>query len=287
MKKSETVGLWTHFRAVIRPSLLAILVAIATGALGCSKRDASMARSSSPEPVAAATTGASVAPSADRAVRITVEMTVVTKHRDQAVAAVRAALADLGGFVASGSVSGEDGNGSASFEVKVPARDVGTFRARMAALGEVRRDSEKAEDVTEARADLRARLGNARAEESRMLALLAEKTGNLADVVAVEKELAAVRETIERFEAQERVLEGQIAMATVKVEVVTAFMPEPTGAIPRLAEAGREGIETAWGFLVGTGVLLLAAGPTLMVLGLFGAVMFFSVRRLRRVRRAA
>ena len=35
----------------------------------------------------------------------------------------------------------------------------------------------------------------------------------------VEKELSGVRETIERMEAQDRVLEGQIALATVKIHL--------------------------------------------------------------------
>jgi Domain of unknown function (DUF4349) len=255
---------------------------------GCSKAEPSHSASARVESSPAPGQGASAAmPAAsplpeERAMRITVEMSVVVAHRDVAVRGLRAALADFGGYVSNGSVAGPDATGSASFEVKVPASRVEAFRAAVRSLGDVRADTEKAEDVTEARADVRARLGNARAEETRMVALLGEKTGTLADVMAVERELARVRETIERFEAEERVLLGQIAMATVKVDLGTSFVASAPGAGSRLAEAAHDGIETAWGFLLGTGVFLLAAGPTLLILVLFALGAFFGGRNLRR-----
>jgi hypothetical protein len=218
----------------------------------------------------------------ERAMRVTVDMTIVVAHRDDAVARLRAALAQFGGYVSSGSVSGLDGTGGASFELKVPASRVEAFRAVVSSLGEVRADNEKAEDVTEARADVRARLANARAEESRMVALLGEKTGNLADVVALEKEVSRVRETIERFEAEERVLLGQIAMATVKVQVETSYVALDPTPRERLASAAKEGVDTAWAFLVGTGVFLLASGPTLLLLAFMVAALFFTARFARR-----
>ena len=253
----------------------------------CAKSESKAAGASSPPAAAAvAKVDSPSLPPQERAMRITVEMSVVVRHRDAAVSALRAALADVGGYVGNGSVSGPDSTGSASFEVKVPAARVGAFRTALRALGDVRSDTEKAEDVTEARADVQARLANARAEEGRMLALLTDKTGNLADVVAVEKELARVRETIERIEAEERVLSGQIAMATVKVELETSFEASEPGASSRLARAAREGGETAWGFLVGTGVFLLAAGPTLLILAALGYLAFLAVRTLLRRQRA-
>jgi hypothetical protein len=263
----------------------ALTVALIAGLLAqtaCSK-----SRSAESSPASAAALPAPATQSAspilqERAMRITVEMTIIVTHRDAAVSRLRSALADAGGYVSNGSITGPDAMGGASFEVKVPATRVEAFRAAVESLGEVRADNEKAEDVTEARADVRARLANARAEESRMVAILSEKTGSLADVVAVEKELARVRETIERFEAEERVLLGQIAMATVKVELATVYVASDPTPGERLVSAGKEGMDTAWGFIVGTGVLLLAAGPTLLVLGLMAAALFLAGRTVRR-----
>jgi hypothetical protein len=222
------------------------------------------------------------APSADRAMRITVETAVLVPHRDAAVASLRELVKEFGGYVAEGSVSGSDVGGSAQFTAKVPAARVTEFRARLAGLGEVTGDSEKAEDVTEARADVQARLRNARAEDQRMLDLLGNRTGTLADVVAVEKELARVRETIERIEAEERTLEGQIAFATVKVRLETIYVATSEGTAHKLGEAAKEGLTTAKSFVLGTVALALTVGPTLLILIAMGYVVLRMVRAWRR-----
>jgi len=269
-----------------------LLAATLVTQLGCSREPDQSARSQAPPPAAAAPPSGS-APSEtpraeERAMRIMVDMTVLVAHRNHAVSGLRAALADLGGYVSNGAVSGADTGGAASFELKVPASRVEALRAAVRALGEVRADTEKAEDVTEARADVQARLKNARSEEARLVAILTDRTGSLADVVTVEKEVARVRETIERYEAEERVLVGQIAMATVKVELesepVASSEPRST---EKLAAAAATGVTTAWAFLVGSGVLLLSAGPTLTIVALFGGALLLAARALlRRIHRA-
>jgi hypothetical protein len=229
------------------------------------------------------------APSADRAMRITIDTTVLVAHRDDSVAALRAAVQTLGGYVSEGVLSGSDDGGSARFTVKVPVTKLEGFRATVAALGKVQSDSEKAEDVTEARADLRARLHNARAQEQRLLDLLANRTGNLGDVVLVEKELGTARETIERMEAEERTLEGQIAFATVNVTLDTVYVPIDPSVGDRLKEAAVDGVSAARAFVIGASVLALSAGPTLVIIlaGLYAMYRVAAWEVARRRRRAA
>jgi len=223
--------------------------------------------------------------SADRAMRITVDTAMLVPHRDAAVSALRALVSAFGGYVGEGTVSGADVGGSAQFTVKVPAAAVTEFRAKLAALGEVTTDSEKAEDVTDARADIKARLRNARAEDQRLLDLLANRTGNLGDVVLVEKELASVRESIERQEAEERTLEGQIAFATVKVRLETIYVATSEGTMHRLGEAASDGVTAAKGFVLGTATVGLTAGPTLLIMAAMGYAVFLVLRAVVRRRR--
>lgn len=164
----------------------------------------------------------------------------------------------------------------------MPVAALLAFRAEIARLGEIVSDAEKAEDVTEQRADIKARLGNARAEEKRLLELLDKRTGNLAEVVAVEKELASVRETVERMEAQERVLEGQIASATVKIHLAERHAYARAGAGRRIVQAAGEGIHNAGAVLVGLCVVGAQVGPTLLVLAAIGSALFAAVRFLVR-----
>jgi hypothetical protein len=259
------------------------------------------ARASSPEPSGAshasqaATTPASpgsgvTAPSADRAMRITIDTTVLVPHRDPAVVALRAFVQIVGGYVSEGTLSGADQGGSARFTVKVPVSKLGGFRDSVAGLGKVESDSEKAEDVTEARADLKARLHNARAQEQRLLDLLTNHTGNLGDVVLVEKELGSARETIERLEAEERTMEGQIAFATVNVTLDTVYVAVDPTTGDRLAEAAKDGISGGKTFVLGAGIVALSAGPTILIIaaGLYATYRFFAWnQRRRKAKRAA
>jgi len=276
-RSSQTVSL------AVATSLLAISAGCGRAASESAPRAAPALAMVAPSPGG----GGNAPPAADRAMRITVETTVVVAHRDAAVSALRSAVAAFGGYVSEGTLSGADQGGSARFTVKVPASSVSDFRGKLASLGDVRSDSEKAEDVTEARADLRARLHNARAQEQRLLDLLQNHTGNLGDVVMVEKEIASVRETIERLEAEERTMEGQISFATVKVELDTVYVPVTTGPGHQLAVAAADGIDTAKSFVLGTVALALATGPTLLILAAMAYGVFFVLRAWVRQRRRA
>ncbi|WP_437599480.1 DUF4349 domain-containing protein [Sorangium sp. So ce590] len=281
----------------LRTSLsVALLSALTlTGACARSDRSSSAPGESAPAPLQAAALdlqaqapAPGVPPLAQRAMRITVDTTILVDAFDPAIQRLRTAVEEHGGYVSEARVHGGP-HRSASLEARVPSAKVGAFRAVVASAGEVVADAEKAEDVTEQRADIGARLRNARAQEKRLLDLLSDRTGSLADVVAVEKQLGSVRETIEQIEAQERLLEGQIAYATVKISITTRREEPTVGAGGRIARAAREGVENAGTVVVSAVVLLAAAGPTLLLLAALGGALFYALRALvrRQQRRAA
>ena len=283
------------------PWALTLAAALACASLaGCGKRDeaashngpgTSTLAAQAPATEGRAASSEPLAPvQAQRAMRITVESTVRVDGVDAASAALRALVERHHGYIAAARTSGAGGRDSASFDLRVPASSVGGFRSQVAELGTLLSDTEKAEDVTEQRADIDARVRNARAQEKRLLDLLSDKTGTLTDVMAVEKELASVRETIERIEAQQRVLEGQIAMATVRVELVGRNVAAPAGAGLRIGDAVGEGLRAAGSFVVGLVIAILWAGPTLLIVAAMGFVAYrvgrFFVRRSRAHRAA-
>jgi len=273
----------TRFHVV---RLFALIALLAVAGAGCADESKSEPTGAAPQALnatapAADKAGGAMAP-ADRAMRITIETSITVKDVDAAAQAVRALVAQHGGYVGEAKTWGDDDGRLVSFEVHVPVPQLPAFRAGVSGLGEVTSDSERAEDVTEQRADINARLGNARAEEKRLLELLEQHTGSLADVVAVEKELASVRETIERMEAQQRVLEGQIATATVKIHLSSRHASPRVGPGRRVLRAAGDGIDNAGSFLVGAAVVAASAGPTVLIVGLLGYALFRVVRALRR-----
>jgi hypothetical protein len=138
-------------------------------------------------------------------------------------------VADLatrsGGFVANSSIqTGQNETRSAMIEIRVPAdRYDGTLDA-LRAVGEVKSASTNTQDVGEEFVDVTARVTNAKRLEDRLLTLLATRTGKLDDVLSVERELARVREEIERFEGRLRYLTTKVSMSTI---TVTVFEPGP------------------------------------------------------------
>jgi Domain of unknown function (DUF4349) len=112
-----------------------------------------------------------------------------------------------------------------TYVFRVPAEKFDAVFEQLAALGAVAHRRVDAQDVTEEVQDLELRLRNARALRDRYEELL-KRAEKVEDVLAIQKELAGVTETIER-------LEGQIKarMTDVKMSRITLRL-EPAAAGP-------------------------------------------------------
>jgi hypothetical protein len=103
--------------------------------------------------------------------------------------------------------------------LRVPAARLEDALKALRALGEVIGESQGADDVTEQVVDLDARLANHRNTEKRLNDLLLKRTGALADVLAAEREVARVREEIERLDAQRKNLDRRVIYAAITLQV--------------------------------------------------------------------
>ena len=133
---------------------------------------------------------------------------------------LRQLTVSLGGFLGNVSIqTGANQVRSATLEMKIPAARFDSAMLGMPALGKVEQSSATAEDVGEEFVDITARVANAKRLESRLVSLLATRTAKLSDVLAVERELARVREEIERHEGRIRFLSTRVATSTINVTV--------------------------------------------------------------------
>lgn len=184
---------------------------------------------------------------------------------DQAALKVRALAASLGGHVANSQFEGGEHNvRSATLELKIPAARYDEAVSQLATIGEVESVNSTSEDVGEEYVDVTARVANARRLEQRLVQLLATRTGRLEDVLAVERELARVREEIERAEGRLRYLRTRAAMSTLTVLV---HEDEPilgrAGDNPIVAAfkaAWRNFVRFVAGLIAAMGVMIPAAG---------------------------
>lgn len=168
---------------------------------------------------------------------------------------------------------------SATLEVKVPAARFDEALASLSPIGHVESVSSTAQDVGEEFFDLSARQANSQRLEERLINLLATRAGSLEDVLAVERELARVREEIERYTGRLRYLRTRVAISTL---TVTVHEPEPliggSGGdnviFGAFKSAWRNFVQFVAGFIAYLGILVPTA--VLVVLAVMGW------RRLRR-----
>lgn len=139
---------------------------------------------------------------------------------EPAILKVRELARQLGGYVANSSISGgRDQVRSATLELKIPAAKYDQAIGGLNNIGKVEAVNTSVEDVGEEFVDITARVTNAKRLEERLVTLLATRTGKLEDVLAVERELARVREEIERYEGRIRFLKTRAAVSTLSITV--------------------------------------------------------------------
>jgi len=139
---------------------------------------------------------------------------------DPAVLKIRQLATQVGGYIANSSISGgHDQIRQATIELKIPATKYEQAVGSLATIGKVETVNSTAQDVGEEFVDVTARVNNSRRLEERLISLLANRTGKLDEVLRVERELARVREEIERYEGRLRYLSARVAMSTLTITV--------------------------------------------------------------------
>lgn len=174
--------------------------------------------------------------SATRAVVYSGEMTLVALDVRRTASRVVRITESVGGTVVAQTITGGRREpASATLSLRVPTPTFQPVTEQLAALGHVEHQTAKAVDRTDDHADLEARLVAKRALETRLLALLERAPANLADTLAVETELARVREEIETLVGRGAGLTSSVELAALEVRIDEAT-GEARGFRGRLAE---------------------------------------------------
>jgi len=201
---------------------------------------------------------------------------------ERAVAAVQALAARIGAYVAGTEVqTGREQVPSASLELKIPAARFDEALSGLRPIGKVERVDVNAEDVGEEFVDVTARMENSRRLEQRLVTLLAARTGKLSDVLSVERELARVREEIERYEGRLRYLRVHAATSTL---VVAVHQPYPVVGTAGTSVVG-SAFTQAWRNFVTVMAFLIQSLGVIVPLGALAVLGWFAVRAYGRMGR--
>ena len=228
-------------------------------------------------------------PSSDtlqRKIIYTADVELVVEEFNSIPSKVETLVEEFEGYVAGSTVTGAPGRPrSGQWTIRVPVRRYGKFLTAVQKLGEVHRVSSDSKDVSEEYYDLEARIGNKKKQETRLLELLADATGKLEEVLSVERELARVREEIERMEGRVRVLNDLTSLTTVELTIneIKDYVPEeaPTYAT-RVRRAFEGSVDLLVSATVELSIVVIAVLPWLGVLLIPATVIILLVRRHRR-----
>jgi len=199
---------------------------------------------------------------------------------DPAILRIRQLAAQVGGYITNSSVSGgRDQIRQATLEVKIPAPRYDEAVSSLSTIGKLETVNTQAQDVGEEYVDVTARVTNARRLEERLISLLSNRTGKLDEVLRVERELARVREEIERYEGRLRYLGARVATSTL---TITVHEPSPIlgnnpGDNPIVAALRR-----AWMNFVALVAGVIAALGVLIPLALVGLAGWVGYKRWKR-----
>ena len=196
------------------------------------------------------------------------------------VAAVQALVARVGGHVGNTGYSGGRGQmREAYLQLRIPAQRFEEVQTALGDIGTVEYFNVSVQDVGEEYVDMTARLENGQRLERRLVELLATRTGKLEDVLAVERELARVRERIETAEGRLRYLRNQVALSTLTVR-----LHEPAPIIGGSGGSGMlvESFRSAWRNFVRFVAAFIASAGVWIPLVIIGAGVVSGVRWWRR-----
>jgi hypothetical protein len=199
---------------------------------------------------------------------------------DAAMLKVRQLAAQVGAYVANSSMSGgRDQIRQATVELKIPAAKYDEAVGSLSSIGKVETVNSNAQDVGEEFVDITARVNNSRKLEERLLNLLATRTGKLDDVLRVERELARVREEIERYEGRLRYLSTRAAVSTLNITIhePAPILGSDPGQNPIAAALRR-----AWRNFVGLVAGLIASLGVLIPLAAIALAAWLGYKRWRR-----
>ena len=223
------------------------------------------------------------APVMERKIIKRAELDIEVKDSSKAFMNVQNIVNEADGFIAdSSSYKSEAGNLSYEVTLRVTPDRFDSVIELISDLGELEYQHISGEDITEMYYDIEGRLKVKRQSEESLLAILSTRTNNLQDLLAVEKELARVREEIETLEGKLRYYDNLVGLSTI---TVTLSEPEPISAgrnaLKPIKDALGDSVEVLARSVGGVIIIFMAVLPWVIV----GVIIFLIIRAIVRKRK--
>ena len=206
------------------------------------------------------------------------ELAVATKEFAHSRSAMEEILERHHGYAAKLRMVGQPASSMLTATLRVPSSEFTAAVNDLKALGSVEREEQTADEITQQRADIEARLVNAQSTLQRLQAILA-KGGKIHNLLEVQRQLASVSAEIARLEAQRASTEQQVSFAQVLLSLREEVTPPAESVAAEFRNAAMAGLSDALNSLSAIALFVITRGPVTM---LWVVLVFFPGRWLWR-----
>jgi len=195
----------------------------------------------------------------------TAELAVATKEFARSRTSLEEILERHRGYAARLRMVGQKSGSVLSATLRVPSSELVGTVGDLKALGDVEREEQAADEITQQRADLDARLSNARGTLRRLQDLLEKQTYPDGNVRELQRQIASATADVARLESEQQASEHRVIFANVyfTMREELAAPSESLGA--QLRGAGVAGLGDAMTSLAGLLVFLIGRGPVVLL----------------------
>ncbi len=162
----------------------------------------------------------------------TVDMSLEADNAGSAIADISNKAIELGGYISNSYYSQNDNNTTGSVTVRISPDNLKKFTEHIGTIGKVLSSNMGSQDVTAQYVDVQARLENAKAQETQLLAIMA-KAVEIKDILSVRAELDTIQSEIEELKGEIRLMDNQVGYSTVTVSVIEPTPPPVTPEVDK------------------------------------------------------
>lgn len=215
---------------------------------------------------------------------ITMNISAETEDLDSVLTAIQSEITQMGGYIEDQYISGTTSyrrTRSADMTVRIPADKVDSFSAAVAQTSNVTSTSRNVKDITLNYTDTESRITALRAEETRLLELMAQAE-DMSDLLTIEERLTEVRYQLESYTSQLRKYDNQVDYATISLSIqeVQKYTPVEKQTVWQRIQLGfSENLSSLFEDLGDLLVGFISSLPYLVVLGAFTALIVIIIKK--------
>jgi len=206
------------------------------------------------------------------------ELAVATKEFAHSRSTLEEILERHHGYAAKLRMVGQPAASTLTATLRVPSSEFASAVTDLKTLGNVEREEQTADEITQQRADLEARLVNAQNTLGRLQGILA-KGGKIHNLLEVQRQLANVSAEVARLEAERVSTEHRVIFAQVLLSLREEVKPPAESLTAEFRAAAMAGLSDALSSLSAIVLFVISRGPVTL---LWVVLVFFPGRWMWR-----